>query len=230
MELEVENQIKKPGWGFLLSSEALIVEAPSKADAQKFVRTTTGVLAIWASKFNRMATLVRYPGCNRPYRIPATMAAINYEQEFLVMTQPIVATPAIEIAELKLSNSLLPTIIRWMENPNIKGGIIRIPDERQVVLTQASAALVSGTDLKGATQRKRSDYWYLPDLEEMRLAIEQQGDGIFEFSWRGTDEKQSRWDRFTNRYWKVRDELGNVYQCFENVGVDQIEAPTLITA
>ncbi len=144
------------------------------------------------------------------------------------MISSTMTTAAIQISQLKLSPALLPTILRWMENPQIKGGIVRIEDERQIVLTHASSTLVSGIDLAGATQRKRSDYWYLPDLEALRRETIQRGDAPFEFRWRGTNEQGSRWMLFVNRYSKICDEFGQVYQISENVGSELIASPSAI--
>ena len=149
----------------------------------------------------------------------------NSQDPIMTTVSPIIARAGIKIEDMKLSQSLLSIIIRWIENPNIRGGIVRISDERQIVLTEASAALISGTDLVGATKRKRSDYWYLPDLEDMRCETKQRGDSPFEFRWRGTDEQRYQWNLFVNSYYTVCDEFSNVYLISENVGYEQITPP-----
>ncbi|MDZ8262748.1 hypothetical protein [Nostoc sp. ChiQUE01b] len=152
----------------------------------------------------------------------------DYQDSVMNKVPPIIAKAGIQFDNLKLSQSLLPIIIRWIENPNIKGAIVRISDERQIVLTEASAALISGTDLLGATKRKRSDYWYLSDLSDMRRETKQRGDSPFEFRWRGTNEQRSQWTLFVSSYYIVCDEFSNVYQISENIGAEQIIPPPTI--
>ncbi|MFB2772494.1 hypothetical protein ACE1AT_24900 [Pelatocladus sp. BLCC-F211] len=168
------------------------------------------------------------PYCCPPITInPHAIVAkyYNFQKGTMRTASPIIPTAGIQIDDLKLSQCLLPILIRWIENPHIKGGIIRVSDERQIVLTEASAVLISGTDLAGATKRKRSDYWYPPDLEDMRRETQQRGDSRFDFRWRGTDEQRSRWNLFVNSYYIVRDEFSNVYLISENVAVEEMAPP-----
>lgn len=225
LELAFAKQIQKLGWELLISQEALIIEAPSQLEACRFVRATTHCLARWAVKLNCIATLVRYPGCRRPYRIPAAMA-VNYGEDILtISTTPLVTTSSWQIGEMQLSPELLKVFERWIENPEIKGGIIRLGDERQIVLSQASAAICQGS-LEEACRRKREDYWYLKSLELMRQQTQQESS--FLFTWYSTMKRPDGFPKFTSQYRVIKDSLGNTYQVSENVGFDLVR--TLPTA
>lgn len=74
MEYDLIHKIQKPGWGLSLSPVALIINAPSQEEAQEFYRQSIQQLAQSAAKLKRLAALIRYPECHRPYRIPAKMS------------------------------------------------------------------------------------------------------------------------------------------------------------
>ncbi|HEY9597803.1 MAG TPA: hypothetical protein V6D33_09050 [Cyanophyceae cyanobacterium] len=154
-----------------------------------------------------------------------------------IMTQPIIATPSIEVGSLTLSRSVLRRLEYLIENPNTKGALVRVHDEAQVAMSQASASLIIGASTKEAVQRKRSEYWHPQDLVRSRRQISDfvhdlsQGiikpeDTRHELSWRGVSKDGRNWRQFTHIYETFIDELGVAYQFATNIGVEQIEPPS----
>ena len=143
---------------------------------------------------------------------------------------PLIIVPGVQIGEMKLSLPILRVLFEFCEYPERKYGLVRCTDERQVALSESSAALIKGCDLQEGVQRKRKDYWYLPDLEaferEAQLALEPNNQhSILEFSFRGVSKDGLDWRRFTNRYRSIRDDYGVSYYVSQNIDVEQIAAP-----
>ncbi len=117
----------------------------------------------------------------------------------------------------------------FLENPDLPGGLIRRSDNRQIALTAASQRMIlGGATVQDAVKRKRSDYWFLPDLEVYMRQSQQQleannPDSILEFSWRGCDRKRENWRQFTNRY-RLIEANGILYEFSVGLGVKALPA------
>lgn len=223
MELSIllSQQIQLPGWEVKLSPEALILDTPSKAEALNFLDTAADVISQSAFKLKRRSVLIRYPNCSKPYRLPAT------SQEECLM--PLPNSTGIQFPELLLPPELFPFVARWMENSEIKGGIVRLPDERQIILTNGCnqpTFCIWGTAT--GVQKKRPEFWFLPDLEKMRKKSQQESD--FEFTWHSRIQRpDGSYAKFTHHYQSVTDSNGVSYQISENIGFEQVkELPILV--
>lgn len=230
METELIRQFQEPGCEVLLGAERIVFELPSEIEALHFIRKFASLLPIWTKKLGGQVALVVYPECTRPYRFPIAMA---YEKEEFMST-PIIATPGLQIAQMKLSKPILEVFEHFLEYPERKLGLVRLHDERQIAVSEASSALIKNATAKEAVQRKRHEYWYLPDLEEFTTVSRQRleannVDSILEFSWRGVDKTGQHWRKFTNRYRLVTDAYSIAYHVSENVGVEQIAQPYPVT-
>lgn len=132
--------------------------------------------------------------------------------------------PFVQAGELKLTLPLLRVVTDWLQSPETRGGLVRLTDERQVLMTGASGVLVTTDTLVEAVQRRREEFWYLPDLEEMRRRSRQEAG--FEFTFRTFDPVLGGdWMSFTNRYRVVEDGLGNTYHVGENLAWESIPDP-----
>lgn len=222
MDIELARLIQNPGWGLSLSKSALIIDAPSKTEARALIDAVADALAITASKLARQAALIRYPGCPRPYRLPALQAM---DDNSMTSNNP---SQAIQFPGILLSRELLSTVIRWAENPKIKGGIIALPSERQLIVTQeCGSPIYCSWGIQTAVQKARPDFWHLPDLEAMRQHTQQESE--FEFTWHSRLQRSDgRFARFTNRYRNVTDQFGNSFQISENLGLDLVPGLPLL--
>ena len=78
MDIEqlVLETLLSANWAFSFSEDSIILDAPAYQDARKVLYTpgVTKTFATWAIRFDKLATLIRYPGCRKGYRIPQRMA------------------------------------------------------------------------------------------------------------------------------------------------------------
>ncbi|NET08389.1 MAG: hypothetical protein F6K09_03660 [Merismopedia sp. SIO2A8] len=149
---------------------------------------------------------------------------------------PLIATPTVEIGALTVTRKLLDKIIWMIENPKAKAALVRVHDEAQLVISQASAQLIAGATVKEAAQRKRAEYWHPYDLLSSRIRISEQvrdlkngiirpEDTRYDLSWRGVSKDGLNWRTFSNTYETFVDELGIAYQFSVNSGVERIDPP-----
>ncbi len=225
--MELLEVFTTQGWDIRYSPQHLIVETPSRSAARDCVRFKAKTLAAWAKKFGCDDTLIFFPGCPKPYQVPAWIAT---KEETLIMSQLIIPTPGLQIAEMRLSLPILQVFSEFLEFPERKSGLIRLSDDRQIALSESSAALIRSASLEEAVRRKRSDYWYLPDLESVNQITRQQltpddRNSVLEFSWRSPSIGGSTWRRYTNQYRLVSDSYGIIYQVSTSLGFEEIPAP-----
>ena len=217
MELNIllSQQIQLPGWDFKLSPDSLILDTPSKAEALRLLDTAAEIISQSAFKLKRQSVLIRYPDCLKPYRLPAI------PQEDYLMHSP--NTAGIQFPELLLPPELLRFVTRWMENTQTKGGIVRLPDERQIILTNGCnqpSFCIWGTAT--GVQKKRPEFWFLPDLEKMRRKSKQETD--FEFTWHSRIQRpDGSFAKFTHHYQGITDSNGVNYQISENIGFELVK-------
>jgi len=78
MDIErlVQEMLLNANWVFSFSEDSIIIDVPAWHDARELLYTpgATRIFAAWAIQFNKPATLIRYPGCRKGYRIPQKMA------------------------------------------------------------------------------------------------------------------------------------------------------------
>ena len=225
----IDLLICREGWDLIWSKESLILKAPSQRSALKALRSHCSQFACWAQAFGLKAVLIRYAEDERPYRIPAIMST-GKGKGIPYMTQLLILSPEIQVAEMKLSLPLARIIAEFLEFPERKCGVIRLSDERQVILSASSAALIHEATLEEAVRRKRQDYWYEADLADVNQRTRQElepnnPNSFLEFTWRGVDKTKTMWRRFTNRYRLVQDNAGQVYQVSESLAAKPITAP-----
>lgn len=64
------------------------------------------------------------------------------------MSQLIIPTPGLQIAEMRLSLPILQVFGEFLEFPERKSGLIRLSDDRQIALSESSAALIRSASLE----------------------------------------------------------------------------------
>ncbi|MBO3462123.1 hypothetical protein G7B40_031090 [Aetokthonos hydrillicola Thurmond2011] len=218
------EELSKLNIGF--SRDALVLNVQTKEEAKQLLYTKAKVLAVWANKFGRREFLINFPGSgNSPYQIPASIAKkyINNDMNNLIVM------PGIQIAEMKLSLPILRVFGEFLEYPERKSGLIRLSDERQIAVSESSRALFWDWTLEDAVMQRRSNYWYLPDLAEVKRLTQinlepDNPNSRVEFSWRCPGET---WRRYTNEYRLVTDAYGTVYQVSTSFGYEEISAPVV---
>ena len=181
-------------------------------------------------------------------RFSASPGMAGIKQRKPTMTNPIIALPGIQVAQMRLSRPLLEVMLEFIENPDWRCGVVSLQDQHQVIVTEASAQMILGREydrlmmegledevrsrVAAATNLKREDYFYLPDLDvfmretRQRLAVNDRASKI-ELSWRGQGRDGS-WKQFTHEYRLVGDERGAVYHVAKNLDCVEIAAPEAI--
>jgi len=236
---ELIQVAQMPGWNLNISSESLSLEAPCRAAAEEFLELVTTSLGTAATAFGFRYAYLTFPNCRKPYKIPASIyysctKSYNLHRGDFMSSTPLIVVPGLQIAEMKLSLPILRIFEEFCEYPERRSGLVRINDERQVAMSESSSVLVVNSTLAQAVQRKRNEYWYLPDLEDFNRQWRQSltaddNSSSIEFAYRGVSSDGTNWRRFTNRYRLVRDSYGILYHVSNNVGVDEITAPDDVT-
>ncbi len=144
------------------------------------------------------------------------------------MTKPLIATPSIWTGTCQLSRPLVDAISRFIETPNIKGGLVRLSDERQLLVTPAMAATVWDATPEEIVKRKMTDFWHPEDLHDLHQKIKQQGSTGFEHTWRGVNKSKTHWTQFTHQFRVILDDFGSAYRVFTNLDMEPIEPQKLV--
>ena len=202
----------------------ITVEAESKQQAKNYVAATRQ----WAKQFEQ-DIFVFYPGCKNPYKVPAST---NKQQRFIMSQLIIPDESGYVIAKTQVTPTLHRAIAFFLENPEAKGGVVRLTDERQIVMSRASASLVASASLEQAVERQRSDYWWLADMDEFNSVFSRQAlepnnpNSKREYSFKIYDPvTRGNWRQNVNEYRLIQDEMGVLYHLFTNVGYESIPSP-----
>lgn len=212
-----------------------------------FTPTQRHAKLLWLNKRNKLAQacshweqeLVRIFWSNeKPLCIrPNFSKRLSVLGDDLMSHGPLIATPSIEVGQLTITPQVLSKVVWMMENPTAKAVLIRVHDEAQKVMSQATASLVVGASLKEAVQRKRSEYWHPYDLvqsrirtselvQDLRQGSKQPEDTKHDLLWRGVSKDRTNWRNFNYTYEIFIDELGVAYQFGVNNGVEPIDHPS----
>jgi hypothetical protein len=204
-----------------------------RSDAERFVELVANNIVLSLKKLNLSLAHICYRDMIKPIKLCVEMAESLKIEEESMLGKSTTKDIGIQVAEQKLSIPILRVLNYFGEQPERRSALVRLYDERQIVVTESSSVLIKGATLEEAVQRKRSSYWYLPDLEdfrrESRQSLEPNNESSFiEFSWRGVSKDGINWRRFTNKYRLIQDSYGVLYQVSHNLSVEQITTPSVI--
>ena len=112
MEPNVLLQMQEPGCDLFLAKDHLTFRVSCEQSALRFIRRYGSFIPLWTQRFGCHTTLIEYPNCKRPYRIPVnvSLAFNQLSYENLPMTTPIIATPGLQIARMKISRPILEVL------------------------------------------------------------------------------------------------------------------------
>ncbi len=193
-------------------------------------------LAYWASLFGKKHTILRCTGTQKQLRIPASL---NHS-ELEIMTQ---SQETIQIANMlwfgrvPVTPELFRLCADLIENPR-SAGIVRIPDERQIIITNESGSSLKNATPEEAVTWSRSDYWHRADLAEFRQRCRQElsagGESVIEHTYRAFDPTlgannptSGNWVRMTQSYRLFDGNDGNHYQICEILDMQELELQTM---
>ena len=202
-------------------------------DLYDIASTYENELARWAQLFGKTKTVLRC--AEEKLTIPAHLfiGGISVSNEILeVFNQLWFAN------NVAVSPQLLHLGVGIIESPGIKG-IVRLRDERQVVMhEQTKRLLFSNKPAKYTTELCRAQYMHPEDLYNLRREIRQQAsaDGsLLEYTYRAFDPelgpfdtRPGNWRQFTSTYRLYDGGDSDFYQVCENLGIEDLaEAPII---
>lgn len=209
------------------------------------VRKHTDLLASMADVEHLSEILLRLKCGQGRTPISPKMLERTRQQRKKPMNLPIIPLPGIQIAQTRLSLPLINVINDFIENPDWACGVVELSTQRQLIVTEASAKMILRSDfdrliaageeheirerVAAATNLKREDYFYPPDLLEfMRMTrrdLEPNNPSSKqELTWRG-QSRDGTWVRYTHEYRLIMGDLNEVYHVGRNVGYEAIAEP-----
>lgn len=206
------------------------------ADIKKFNKVLMAYevrFARWALMLGKSHTVLRCP--KKEFKIPAYLAS---KPGVMTMTNNIIQKNALLFADVEVNSQLLKLAIDLIENPG-KKGIVRLRDERQIILHDECKFSLLGKSTKVANNWSRPQYWHPQDLEEFRRECRQSlndnGSNTLEYTYRSCDaelglfnREPGNWREFTAVYRLYDGGDGEYYQLAENLGMrNLVDAPIL---
>lgn len=225
------NILKRFNGEVKFAPDKLIFYIPGERyDAELFVKLVSDNIVLSLKKMNLSFAHICYKGMKKPIKLCVEMANTLNIERINMAEIAIIENTGIHTANQKLSISVLKVINHFFEHPEQRNAIVRLHDERQIIITESNSMLIKGATLEEAVQRKRSEYWYLPDLAEFNRESKQKlepnnENSFIEFTWRGVSKDRTDWRMFTNRYNLIQDNYGVLYQVSQNLGVNEIYTP-----
>jgi hypothetical protein len=166
-----------------------------------------------------------WDGCEDiPLSVGLTYDKIALYQKDFFMSQAseILTIPRLQIATMQISSPILQVLFEFLEYPERRSGLVRVEDQRQVAMTQASIVMTSRNNLIEAVTYKREDYVHPEDLEDLLRSLDDlepdNPSSIIEVSFRA-DINHTNYRRFVNRYRRVTDAFGNLFEVAENLDI-----------
>lgn len=208
---------------------SLVIKASSEKQAYQILQTQGFELGLEAYRLRLESVLIYFPNCSNPIKInvESILKDLEYMTNNLIITEPSYVTSNIEVS---------PVLYRaagyFLENPEIRGAVVRLSDEKQIILSRANSSLIASSTLLQAVERKRHEYWHPEDLEQFRMFTQElepnNPDSRREFSFRIFDPVSGdNWRRNTNEYRLIEDALGIKYHFSINLGQEPIPTPRL---
>lgn len=169
-------------------------------DAKSVLRTL--------EKWHCISAIVRIP--NQP-DIIVPIATLRMMAEFTAIVQ-------LFFADTSLPATILKTAAAKLEEDSSRWGIVRMSDERQVVMSSGmSGVLLSGVAINETTNWRRPEFWEPSDLrsfnEEWRQQLDDTGSRLMEWRYRiHKPNTNDSWDWYRSSYRLLKGEDGILYQ------------------
>ena len=134
-------------WGLRIGLRRFVIEAPSQSEAFEFVESRTDAIALALNNWGFRECLVTYPKCDRPLRIPVSMAKNNiYEEK--TMLNGLVSEQWLRVAE-EIHNESRPAFL------------VSINEHRNLLVNDAACKLMD-CDAQTLLSRHLAQFWTLP--------------------------------------------------------------------
>ena len=216
------------------SKDAIFVDVGDRNSLKDIAITYEQELADWAKLFGKTWTILRCTG--NQLGISADLSDIE-ANKMVSTSETIQIANMLWFGNVPVTPELFRLAADLIENPR-RAGITRLPDERQIILTNESGFSLKNSSLEEAVTWKRTDYWHPADLEEFRHRCQQElsvgGESYIEHSYRTfeptlgpNDPTVGNWARMTQRYRLFDGNDGNFYQLCEALDIEELELQTI---
>ncbi|MEO0966763.1 MAG: hypothetical protein AAFX80_00170 [Cyanobacteria bacterium J06639_18] len=191
--------------------------------------------ALWASMLGKASTVLRTKSTQ--IEIPANFA-IKIRAKHMTSSIERQANNLLWFADVEVNPQLLNLAVDLIENPG-KKGIVRLRDERQVILHDECKFSLLGKSTKVANNWSRPQYWYPAHLDAFRRECQQvlndDGSNTLEYTYWACDadlglfnREPGNWREFTAVYSLYDGGDGEYYQIAQNLGVRElVDAPVI---
>lgn len=197
-----------------------------------FLETYADEIVLKLNLYRRKKAYLWYAGAYKPVVLFDWMInnIINHQGFSIITTDMMnnnIIRPdfGIQIASIVLT----PTVIRLLqeisEQPELKGGLVRVHDERQVAIANNFTPHLTNYTQESAVQKTRKEYWELDYLAEFnrewRQSLEvNNSNSNLEFTYYVREDGTGPRGKFVSRFKLVEDEQGVLYQV-----VNSLETP-----
>ncbi|MGG6264169.1 hypothetical protein ACQ4M3_01180 [Leptolyngbya sp. AN03gr2] len=207
----------------------LLLDCPSSKIAWNWVEDFELEFAYWALSMGKFEMIIRSPEEN--ISLPASFA-IGVSTEFAPEVLPQSNQPGLLwFAHGPVPPALIDTVRDLSENPRC-AGVTHLGSERQIIMSDACGVLNPGHTLSEATTWSRPQFWHPQDLIDFRKQCRLSSN--LEFTWRSFDpdlglydRRSGNWLEFSTRYFLIDGGKGEFYQLCENLGMREIDPPTI---
>lgn len=215
---------------FAFTGESLILKCKTESQARDLIWHYTNVFAKWARQFEKQSVKITYP--NRKKKYFEVLATMGGDEEETPVTG--VLAPGIHFDRSHIPIPVLKALFTLLEHPDEKWALVRMSKDMkrqtQIAMSEACRSLVKNATLESAIGRQRSEYWHLPDLEDLNRRTRQElepnnPESVIMVPWKGVDVPTRReWREFTHQYWLIETDDA-LYHLSKNLGVRQVAAP-----
>jgi hypothetical protein len=193
--------------------DSFVFEFASEAEARGVFACDANLVLRILEKWGAENAIVRIKG-EPDMAIPK--ATIRLMSEFEPLVQ-------IFFADTSLPPAVLKAAAQKTEEEEGRWGIVRMSDERQVVMSSGmSGVLLSGVGIDETTNWRRPEFWHPEDLEafnrDWRRQLDTESNGMLEYRYRIRKPGSSDpWEYYSSNY-RLLEEGSDLYQVCTFVG------------
>lgn len=189
------------------TQDSFVFEFPDEDEARGLFACETKHVLATLEKWSAVTAVIRIP---KQADVIVPIATIRLMVEF----EPIVE---LFFADVSLPPAVLKTATQKSEDEG-RWGIVRMSDERQVVMASGMAGvLLSGVGINETTNWRRPEFWHPDDLRnfnrDWQRQLDVEGNGSIEYRYRihkpGSNDP---WEWYRSNYRLLRGENNVLYQ------------------
>lgn len=227
-------------WGVRLGPSRLILEAPDEAAATDILINRCDGIADGLTRWNLWECLIFYPGCRRPYRIPANLTPDNYFENYKRRALNMVNGVTVIGDRLFLNKNLIDcidsTLVKVMDRlielakDGIPGGLVTSPapdkPNYQIWVNGPTEQLFRGAG-RELVRVDTTKFWYPPDRDRFYKTIQDLNAGTkFDFTYKaqGSPSDPDFWLELTNEA-EIVEAMGQRFRLFTSKEAKPIPRP-----